>query len=115
MKQIHLVLISMIITFPSIGQTKTIGKFIVEDPSFNKLIDISTKIEVLAEGFEWSEGPVWVKDGSYLLFSDVPKNIIYKWKRGEEVSDFLKPSGYTGKMPYSKEPGSNGLTISNDG
>lgn len=115
MKQLHFVFISMIITFSSTGQTKTIGSFIVEDPTFNKLIDISAKIEVLAEGFDWSEGPVWIKDGSYLLFSDVPKNTIYKWKKGEEVSVFLNPSGYTGKMPYSKEPGSNGLTLSQDG
>jgi len=115
MKHLHFAFFFMITTFSSIAQTKTIGKFIIEDPSFNSLIDVNTKIEVLAEGFEWSEGPVWVKEGSYLLFSDVPKNTIYKWKKGEEVSVFLNPSGYTGKMPYSNEPGSNGLTISNDG
>ena len=49
------------------------------------------------------------------MFSDVPKNTIYKWKEGEEISVFLSPSGYTGNKAYSKEPGSNGLSISNDG
>jgi gluconolactonase len=115
MKSLILVFFSMITTFSAEAQVKSIGKFVVEDPAFHKLIDPASKIEVLAEGFDWSEGPVWVKEGSFLLFSDVPKNIIYKWKQGEDVSVFLTPSGYTGKMPYSNEPGSNGLTLSHDG
>ena len=70
---------------------------------------------MIGDGFLWSEGPVWVKNGGYLLFSDVPANTIYKWKEGEKITAFLKPSGYTGTMPYSDEPGSNGLIINNLG
>lgn len=113
--QKFLLLSSMIITFNLAGQEKTIGKLTSLDPAFNGLISPNTPIEVLGEGFDWSEGPTWVKDGNFLLFSDVPKNTIYKWKEGEDISVFLNPSGYTGVLPYSKEPGSNGLTISNDG
>lgn len=93
----------------------TMGKIIYEDPSFEKLLPKSARIEVLASGFEWSEGPVWVRDGGYLLFSDVPKNKIYKWDEKEGLSVFLEPSGYTGRGVYSDEPGSNGLIIDNKG
>ncbi len=113
-KQILSILI-MITTYNTIAQKPKIGKIISNDPSLATLLDINDQLEVLGEGFEWSEGPVWVKNGNYLLFSDVPTNIIYKWKEGEKITEFLKPSGYTGIMPYSNEPGSNGLTISNDG
>jgi len=94
-----------------IAQSKTIGKIDRYDAALDKILDAITKIEVLGEGFVWSEGPVWVKDGGFLLFSDVPTNTIYRWKKGEEITEFLKPSGYTGISPYSDEPGSNGLII----
>lgn len=97
------------------SQTKTIGQLIATDNSFFDLIDKNAQIEVLAEGFTWSEGPVWVKDGKFLLFSDVPTNTMYKWQEGTELEVFLKPSGYTGLMPYSNEPGSNGLIINQNG
>lgn len=93
----------------------TMGKIIYEDPAFEKLLPKDSKIEVLASGFEWSEGPVWVKDGGYLLFSDVPKNKVYKWEEKTGLSVFLEPSGYTGRGVYSDEPGSNGLIIDSKG
>jgi gluconolactonase len=79
------------------------------------LIARDAVIEVLADTFAWSEGPVWVREGQYMLFSDIPNNTIFKWKEGEGLSVFLKPSGYTGKLPYSREPGSNGLIINSKG
>jgi len=91
------------------------GKIIYEDTAFEKLLPKSSKIEVLASGFEWSEGPVWYKEGGYLLFSDVPKNTVYKWEEKTGISVFLKPSGYTGLGEYSDEPGSNGLTFDSKG
>lgn len=106
---------SMITTFGLSAQQKITGKLTSLDPEFNELIAPNTPIQVLGEGFDWAEGPVWMKERGFLLFSDVPKNTIYKWKEGEEISTFLNPSGYTGILPYSKEPGSNGLTVSNDG
>ncbi len=97
------------------GQTKTIGQVVALDPEFTDLVDRDAKIEILADSFRWSEGPVWVKAGGFLLFSDIPRNTIFKWKEGEGISEFLKPSGYTGKLPYSQEPGSNGLIINSTG
>lgn len=105
----------MIITFETFAQQKIIGQAIALDPAFHDLVAPDTPVIALGEGFDWSEGPVWVKNGNYLLFSDVPRNTIYKWADGQEISVFLQPSGYTGVLPYGNEPGSNGLTISNDG
>lgn len=85
------------------------------DPALNDLIAPDTKVEVLAEGFEWSEGPVWVNDGGFLLFSDVPQNVILRWKEGEGAREWLRPSGYTGREPRGAELGSNGLVIDSSG
>jgi gluconolactonase len=91
--------------------SKTIGKIVREDSRLDELVPRDAKIEVLASGFTWTEGPVWVKDGGYLLFSDIPRNSIFKWKEGEGISLFLSPSGYTGTTYYGLEPGCNGLTL----
>lgn len=85
------------------------------DPALDRLIARDAVVEVVADGFDWSEGPVWVKDGGFLLFSDVPRNVVLRWKQGEGVREWLKPSGYTGAEPRGGEPGSNGLGIDSDG
>jgi gluconolactonase len=96
-------------TYPAMGTIERVHQ------DFNKLIDKDAVLEQLAGGFEWTEGPVWVnKDGGYLLFSDIPNNRIVKWQDGK-TSDFLKPSGYTGKDDKLKEPGSNGLLLDPEG
>lgn len=93
----------------------TIGNVEVYSPEMAGLIAPDAKIEVIATGFIWSEGPVWVKDGNYLLFSDAPQNTIFRWDEKDGAKPFLKPSGYTGLGQYSDEPGSNGLIINNNG
>ncbi len=93
----------------------TFGKMERFDPAFDKLVPPDAKLEKLADGFTWSEGPAWIRDGGFLVFSDVPKNIIFKWKEGEGISEFLKLSGYTGSTPRGGEPGSNGLTVDSKG
>ena len=95
---------------------KTTGTVIQYDEALNSIIDTTTKAEIIAEGFEWSEGPLWIEKHNMLLFSDVPTNTVYKWteENGKEI--YLKPSGYTGTTPSKcKEPGSNGLTLDNEG
>ena len=84
------------------------------DPALDALLPKNAMIEKLAEGFDWSEGPVWMP-GDYLLFSDVPMNTIFKWDASHGVSIFLQPSGYTGTAPRGGEPGSNGLTHDKQG
>ena len=73
------------------------------------------KIEILAQGFEWSEGPLWIKDQQALLFSDIPNNAIFKWTEGKEKELYLKPSGYTNSRPRGGELGSNALLLNSKG
>jgi len=96
---------------------KTLGKIERIDAAFDELIGRDAKLEVLATGHIWTEGPVWVpRDGGFLLFSDIPRNRVYKWQEGKGESVFLEPSGGTGKdAPLLKEPGSNGLLLDPDG
>lgn len=97
-------------------QVKNIGKVERFDPSLDAIIDSNAKAEIIAEGFEWSEGSLWVEKENMLLFSDVPANTVYKWTEAKGKQVYLKPSGYTGAEPSSsKEPGSNGLTLDNNG
>ncbi len=91
-------------------------------PALDALIDPAARPEVLAEGFVWSEGPLWIADagggGGSLLFSDVPRDSIYRWREDDArwrendgLSLWLRPSGYTGDVPRGGEPGSNGLAL----
>jgi len=93
-----------------------IGEIHRHDEAVDKLLPRDAKIEVLAGGFEWSEGPVWIPKGGYLLFSDIPNNVIVKWHPKKGTSEFLKPSGYTGTAPFTgAEPGTNGLMLDSKG
>ncbi len=100
----------------AVQKGKTIGRVIKADPRLDALVAADATLEVLGEGYEWSEGPVWVpRDGGFLLFSDIPRNSIMKWQAGKGVTLFMKPSGYTGVADYGREPGSNGLTLDREG
>jgi len=84
------------------------------DPAIDSLLPKDAVIEKLAEGFDWSEGPVWMP-GKYLLFSDVPLNTVFRWDERKGVSIYIQASGYNGEMPRGGEPGSNGLTRDKEG
>jgi len=92
------------------------GEMSVErlDPALDKLIPADAKIEQLAEGFKWAEGPVWNAKIGELLFSDVPNNVIHAWKDGK-IREFMRPSGYTGDDPAWRSSGSNGLAFDANG
>lgn len=96
-------------SYPSFGSIER------KDPRLDRIIPKDATLEKLAEGFDWSEGPVWDRRGGYLLFSDVPQNTVFRWKEGEGVKVFFKPSGYTGTTPRGGEPGSNGLVMNSSG
>jgi len=83
-----------------------------KDPALDSIISPGTKIERVASGFLFTEGPVWVRDGGYLLFSDPNNNLIYRWSQDDGVSVFRTHSGYTGmNIGEYGQPGSNGLTL----
>ncbi|MFL2996710.1 MAG: SMP-30/gluconolactonase/LRE family protein [Cytophagales bacterium] len=108
-------LIILFLSFFQINQEKHLGSIERISSDINKLIDLDSKIEILAEGFDWSEGPVWSKKLNSILFSDVPNNVIYKWNEKEGLSVFSKSIGYSGKVPNLKKAGTNGLTIDSEG
>ena len=94
---------------------KTMGTVERIDSALDSIISADVKPEIIAEGFEWSEGPLWIEAHQMLLFSDVPTNTIYKWTEAKGKEEYLKPSGFTGTESKSKEPGSNGLILDNSG
>jgi gluconolactonase len=89
------------------------------DKAMDEVVGPNPKVFKLAEGFKFTEGPIWVKkDGSYLLFSDPNSNIIYKYAPAEEgkLEVFRTPSGYSGAdIAEYNQPGSNGLTLDPQG
>lgn len=90
------------------------------DPAMDSITGPNLKVYKLAEGFKFTEGPVWIRDGGYLLFSDPNSNVIYKYKpdgnESGELSIFRSQSGYTGAdIAEYGQPGSNGLTLDSQG
>lgn len=89
------------------------------DPRFDKLVPKDAQLEKIAEGFIWTEGAAWNKAGKFLVFSDIPNNVVIKWQEGAATSEYVKPSGYTGTKPRGgkpgDEPGSNGLMFDAQG
>ena len=85
------------------------------DPAMDAIVPVDWKIEKLADGFGWAEGPVWVKSGGYLLFTDVPGNTMWKWSEAGGLEKFLDPSGAISPDPEVwREAGANGLAIFDD-
>ncbi len=113
-------LLAIAVAIPAIAQEPkapmTIGSIDRKDPRIDMLIPKDAQIEVLAGGFKWTEGPVWDKKNNALLFTDIPNNRVVRWSAKDGISDFLKPSGYTGKEPFTgAEPGANGLAFDKAG
>lgn len=96
---------------------RTLGKIERLKPEFDALVPADAKLEVLADGFTWTEGPLWMgdKDSGYLLFTDIPRNSIFSWSKFHGISLFMNPSGYTGVTYYGLEPGANGLLKDSEG
>jgi gluconolactonase len=85
------------------------------DPKLDELVDSAARIEALADGFEWSEGPVWIREGGYLVFNDIPPNKAFKWSQQGGLEVYLQPAGYTGQSPRGGEQGANGLALDREG
>ena len=97
------------------GQNNFIGSIERLSSEMDDFISKDSKIEIIAKGFTWSEGPVWSSKLNAVLFSDVPNNIIYKWDEENGLDIFLDKIGYSGIVPNSKKSGTNGLIIDQQG
>ncbi|MFL5786817.1 MAG: SMP-30/gluconolactonase/LRE family protein [Flavisolibacter sp.] len=100
------------------GQSKKdslIGPIERLDPALDELIHKDAHVSIIAEGFKWSEGPLWVPEKKMLLFSDIPRNSIFKWTQEKGTELYLTPSGYTSSKPRGGETGSNALLLNSKG
>lgn len=91
------------------------GSIEKKEAALDAIIDKNARIEIIADSFDWCEGPLWIEKQQMLLFSDVPQNIIYKWTAAKGKEIYLSPSGYTGTLPRGGEKGSNGLLLNRNG
>jgi gluconolactonase len=106
----RLVLFAVLSVTVSDAAPQETGRIVRLDPRMDRIAGRDAKLEKIAGGYNWVEGPVWNRKEGYLLFSDIPSNSIFKWRPGEEATLFMRPSGYTGAAPFEgREPGSNGL------
>jgi gluconolactonase len=100
---------------PRTGRRVVATKIVKADPALDAIVEPGTQIEQLAEGFQFTEGPVWLTEGA-LLFSDPNANRIYRWSPATGVSVFKEMSGYSGAdVAGYKQPGSNGLALDPQG
>ena len=97
------------VSYPTTGSIERL------DPRLDAIVPQDAVIEVLSEGHEWVEGPVWVPELQSILYSDIPNNAVYRWSEGEEASLWLQPAGFTGAIPREGESGSNGLALDAEG
>ncbi len=115
LKNYVVLLVSVAISGCSTPGMTTIGTIEREAESLAMLVPKDAQIETLADGFSWSEGPVWERDGGYLLFSDIPNNTVYRWDEDNGVQVYLRPAGYMWEDPPGAELGTNGLAIDAEG
>lgn len=101
---------------PQATSPTQIGRVVVLDAAMRELVAPDARIDRIAEGFTWAEGPTWLPSSSTLLFTDVPQNTLYSWNAREGLKVFLKPSGYDGPDDGTlREAGANGLLTEADG
>jgi gluconolactonase len=134
LRLVHLLVVSLVVVSLGLVTTQaraaetpdelpTVGSIERLDPRLDQLIPRDARIEVLASGFVWSEGPVWIKPtaaggglpAETLLFSDIPHNRVHRWSAAGGLGIFLEPAGFTGPGEYGTERGSNGLTLDRQG
>ena len=97
---------------------KSDAAIVINDPRLSEILftdNANATLEILAEGFEWTEGPLWLESENKLIFSDIPNNSIFEWSKKGGKKLYLKPAGYTGFIEREGEPGSNGLLLSPEG
>lgn len=115
--RLRMCLLALVASFGAFAQSSSqeIGSIEFISPELSSLIKKEAKIEVLAEGFTFTEGPLWLEKEKMLLFSDIPANTIYKWTEAKGKEVYLKPGGYTGTEPRGGFLGPNGLYKTKDG
>jgi len=101
---------------PTLEKSATVGSIVRLDPAFDELVPKDAQLEKLADGFTFTEGPIWRPSG-VLWFSDVVGNVVRQWSPDGKVTEILNPGGYDGKgnLPAGGYNGPNGMTADKDG
>ena len=100
--------VAILLAVTAVGGQET-GSVAKLNPALDAIVSPDAQLEKIAQGFGFLEGPVWVRKGGYLLFNDVPANLIEKWTPDGKLSVFLIKTGYTGSDPtYGREIESGG-------
>ena len=114
MKLKHFILSLSILCLPFLSEAQSASSIVFIKKSLSKIVSKVSEIKKIADGFEFTEGPVWHKDG-YLLFSDIPANKVMKYEPENGVSVYIENSGFVGTEENGDGPGSNGLTFDLEG
>lgn len=116
MKTSFILLIFLLILNESFSQIyKKDAALKMNDPKLLEIVPYVIQVEILGEGFEWAEGPLWLPTKNKLIFSDIPNNSIFEWTEKGGIKLYLKPAGYTGTIKRGGETGSNGLILNPKG
>ena len=108
-------LLLMLLASCTAQEYPTTGSIERLSPELDRIIAPGTLPEILAEGFEWSEGPLWLAKQQKVIFSDIPNNSIFEWSENAGLKLYLKPAGYTDTIDRGGETGSNGLLLDGEG
>ncbi len=87
----------------------------VLDEELRTIVNPESGLEILAEGHDWTEGPLWLEEQNMLLYNDIPRNSVYSWNDSTGVQLYLSPSGFSGENFAGSEPGANGLLLDPEG
>ena len=128
MRTLYSLLLAAFVALSLAAQEQPPNAVLRLDPALDTIVSPDAKVEKLAGGFLFLEGPVWVRKGGYLIFSDIPGNVIDKWdSKTGKITTFLQPSGFTGtdRSGVGREQtngkatvlnyGSNGITLDRQG
>jgi gluconolactonase len=101
---------------PAPEKPAAIGSIVRLDPAFDELVPKDAQLEKVADGFTFTEGPLWRPSG-VLWFSDVVGNVVRQWSPDGKVTEILNPGGYDGKgnLPAGGYNGPNGMAADKDG
>lgn len=107
--------IGVLILIPGLGIAQNRFSIEILDREAEQVLSPDAKIEIIGTGFMWTEGPLYVEDGDYLLVSDIPQNKVFKIDSTGRTLEYLHPSGFLGSHFTGEEPGSNALLLNQEG
>ena len=117
MRYLWIIILFIMATMSAAAQTPDAKPILRLDPAFDNIVPRNAKVELVLRDFLQTEGPVWVRKGGYLIFSDIANNLIYKWKPGDAKATVLVEQPDTGFPVRSGSSlgGPNGMTLDRQG